>query len=136
MRVVVDTNVFVSGVFFGGVPGCVLELWKGGEAELLMTEEILAEYVDVLHRLAARYPSIDPKPIVELVARKGFFVQPAPLARQLCVDPDDDKFSAAAIGGQGKVIVSGDKHLLDLSGHKGVRVLKPADFASEFGPRR
>lgn len=123
-------------VFFGGAPGRVLDLWKSGEVELLVTEDVFAEYVDVLRRLTARYPNVDPDPIVGLVAEKGLFVQPAVLPESVSVDPDDDKFIAAAIGGRGKVIVSGDKHLLDVSGHRGVRVLKPADFASEVGSQR
>lgn len=136
MRVVVDTNVFVSGVFFGGVPGLVLELWKVGDVELVMTEAILSEYEDVLRRLGARYPGVDPDPIVGLVVKKAIFVQAARLPAPVCADAGDDKFIAGAIGGRAKVIVSGDKYLLEVSGHKGVRVLKPADFAEEFGPAR
>lgn len=60
MNVVVDTNVFVSAVFFGGVPGRILDFWKRGQMDLLMSEQILSEYVDVLRRLAARYPRVDP----------------------------------------------------------------------------
>ena len=134
MRVVLDTNVFVSGIFFGGVPGLVLDLWKAGDVELVVTEAILSEYEDVLRRLAERYPEVDPDPILGLVTKKGFFVQAARLAVSVCADPDDDKFIAGALGGQAKVIVSGDRPLLDVSGHQGVRVLKPADFAAEFGP--
>ena len=48
MKVVVDTNVFVSAVFFGGVPGQILGMWRSGDVNLTMTEEILLEYVDVL----------------------------------------------------------------------------------------
>jgi putative PIN family toxin of toxin-antitoxin system len=132
MNVVVDTNVFVSGVFFGGVPGRILDYWKLGRMDLLMSEEILSEYVDVLRRLAERYPRIDPDPIVSLVVKKGVFVQPCPLSVQVCVDPDDDKFIAAAIGGHAKSIVSGDQHLVDVSGFQGVVVMRPADFAARF----
>lgn len=98
-----------------------------------MTEAILSEYEDVLRRLATRYPGVDPDPIVGLVAKKAIFVRAAPISRAVCSDADDDKFIAGAIGGQAKVIVSGDRHLLGVSGHQGVRVLKPADFAAEFG---
>lgn len=83
--------------------------------------------------LAAHHPGVDPDPIVGLVAKKAFFVQAAALLRAVCSDADDDKFTAGAIGGQAKVIVGGDKHLLDASGQQDVRVLKPADFDAEFG---
>ncbi len=62
-----------------------------------MSEQILSEYVDVLRRLAQRYPRIDPGPIVSLVVKKGVFVQPSNLSEQVCGDPDDDKFIARSI---------------------------------------
>ncbi|MDX9980814.1 MAG: putative toxin-antitoxin system toxin component, PIN family [Lentisphaeria bacterium] len=51
MRVVLDTNVFISAVFFGGVPGKILDMWREGGIELLLSAEILAEYEDVARRL-------------------------------------------------------------------------------------
>lgn len=42
MRVVLDTNVFVSAVFFGGIPGKVLDLWRDGHIELLTPVEFIA----------------------------------------------------------------------------------------------
>ena len=47
MRVVVDTNVFVSGVFFGGPPGRVLTAWRDGTIEVVVSREIIEEYVRV-----------------------------------------------------------------------------------------
>lgn len=111
----------------------VPELWKRGDVEPVMTEAVLSEYEDVLCRLAARYPGVDPDPIVGLVAKQAILVRAARSSHAVCSEPDDDKFIAGAIGGQAKIIVSGDKRLLDISGHKGVHVLKPADFAAEFG---
>jgi putative PIN family toxin of toxin-antitoxin system len=132
MNVVVDTNVFVSAVFFGGVPGRILDFWKRGQMDLLMSEQILSEYVDVLRRLAARYPRVDPDPIVSLVVKRGVFIQPSNLSERVCVDPDDDKFIAAAIGGNATVVISGDQHLVAVSGVRGVEVMRPADFAARF----
>ena len=58
MQVVVDTNVLISAVFFGGKPGQILEAWQQKKIELVISTEILAEYVDVLHRLSAKYPKV------------------------------------------------------------------------------
>jgi len=99
MRVVIDTNVFVSAVFFGGIPGKVLKLWRDDRIEHILTAEVLAEYEDIVHRLRDLYPSVAPDPIVSLVVRRGTFVQPLPLAEGVCADHDDDKFLAAALGG-------------------------------------
>ncbi len=51
MKVVLDTNVFVSAVFFGGTPGKVLDMWRDGKIELLLTADILAEYEEVIKKL-------------------------------------------------------------------------------------
>ena len=44
MKIVVDTNVIVSGVFFGGSPGAVLEAWRDGSVELVVSPQILEEF--------------------------------------------------------------------------------------------
>ena len=133
MKVVVDTNVFVSAVFFGGIPGRLLGMWRDGTLELLLTAEILAEYEDVVHRLRGRYPGVDPDPIIHLVVRRGTFVQPAPMAERVCTDPDDDKFIAAALGGAAETVVSGDIHLKAVSGYRQIQVMSPAQFVKRYG---
>ena len=133
MRVVVDTNVFVSGVFFGGIPGRILDMWRDGDIDLLLTPQILAEYGDIVHRLHARYPGVDPEPIVSLVIRRGVFVADEAFAQPVSVDQDDDKFLAAAVAGRSNIVVSGDRHLLQVSGHAGIDVLTPAQFIEKQG---
>lgn len=135
MRVVLDTNVLVSALFFGGTPGRLLGMWRDGLVELLLTAEILAEYEDVIRRLRSRYPSVDPEPVIRLIVRRGTFVQPGHLEGTVCADPDDDKFLAAALGGGGRVVVSGDAHLRAVSGYRQVEVLTPAQFLQRYGGR-
>ena len=133
MRVVVDTNVFVSAVFFGGVPGEVLNMWRNGSIDLLLSPEILAEYEDIVCRFHARYPNVDPEPVVSLVVRRAVFVQAGPLPRSVSVDQDDDKFLAAAVAGKAEIVISGDKHLLHVSGYRGVEVITAAQFVERYG---
>ena len=133
MRVVVDTNVFVSAVFFGGIPGRILDMWRDGRIDLLLTPEILAEYEEIVHRLHVRYPGVDPEPIVSLVIRRGVFVADEELSQPVSIDEDDDKFLAAAIASESGIIVSGDKHLRDVSGYRQVEVLTPAQFVQKYG---
>ena len=59
MRVVLDTNVLVSGIFFTGSPAQVLAAWAGGRFELLASVEILAEYRRVGTRLGSKYAAVD-----------------------------------------------------------------------------
>ena len=133
MKVVVDTNVFVSAVLFGGIPGRILDMWRDGDIDLLLTPKILSEYEDIVHRLHVRYPRVDPEPIVSLVIRRGVFVADEELSQPVSIDLDDDKFLAAAIAGESKIVVSGDKHVRDVSGYRQVEVLTPAQFVRRYG---
>ena len=128
MRVVVDTNVFITGVFFTGPPHKILDAWRQARVELLLSTQILEEYQKTGDVLAKAYPGIDLDPWLRLVASRGRLVDAPPLAEQICEDPDDDKFLACAIAGRSKAVVSGDRALLKASGYKGVAVLTPRQF--------
>jgi predicted nucleic acid-binding protein len=58
VRIVLDTNVFVSGVFFGDVPGRILDAWRDARVRLVLSAEILEEYQRVGQVLGARYPGV------------------------------------------------------------------------------
>lgn len=116
MRIVLDTNVFVSGVFFSGPPYQILEAWRDDLIGLAISQEILDEYQRVGEALAARFPGVQLDPILELVTLKAKAFPSRQLPAPLCDDPDDDKFFACALAGKSKIIVSGDKHLLKVSG--------------------
>ncbi len=133
MRVVVDTNVVVSAVFFGGVPQAILDAWRDGRIEIAVSEEILTEYEAVLRRIAARYPSINPEPVLRLLASKTILVEPACVEPRVCADPHDLKFIEAALGGTAEFIVSGDRYLLAVTGIPGITVLRPAAFIDRLG---
>ena len=132
MKVVLDTNVFVSGVFFSGPPHQILQAWRGGKVQLVISPEIFDEYSRVGEELGEQFPAVDLRPVLELVTINAEMVSPADSAEPICDDPDDDKFFLCAISAPCKVIVSGDKHLLVKSGYGGVQVLKPRDFAEKI----
>ena len=131
MRVILDTNVVVSGLFFGGAPRRILELWKEGAVEWVITSHILEEYRRVGSLLGRRYPGVNADPFLDFVARQATVVMPKKLPRPATADPDDEKFFEAAVGGDVRLIVSGDKHLLNATGSFRVQVLKPADFLEQ-----
>ena len=109
MRVILDTNVFVSGVFFSGPPFQILQAWRDRKVQLVVSPEIIEEYQRVAEVISA-----------------------PPMPEQVCVDPDDDKFLACALASRTPVIVSGDNHLLKVDGYSGIRVMKPRRFRDEF----
>lgn len=130
MRVVLDTNVLVSGVFFGGVQGRILSAWTAGKLSLVLSPAILAEYRRVGHEFGIQHPELDDvfEPILALVAVHGMLVDAPPLAGPVSDDPADDMFLAAALASRTRLIVSGDKDLLRVSGWRGITVLTPRQF--------
>ena len=132
MRIVLDTNVFISGVFFGGQPGKILTAWRDGKVKLILSPDILEEYVEVLGRLQNLYPSVEVQPIISLVLAGSEIIPATQLEKPVSLDPDDDKFIACALAAEVKMVVSGDKHLLGVAGYQGIEVLKPSDFAKKY----
>lgn len=132
MRVILDTNVFISGVFFAGPPYRILEGWRDGRVQLVLSHEILEEYQRVGDTLAEQFPGVEIQPMLELVTLNAEFFSDQVMLEPVCGDPDDDKFIACALASGCKVIVSGDKHLLKVSGFGGIKVLRPRAFIDQY----
>lgn len=132
MKVILDTNVFVSGVFFSGPPYQILKAWQVAKIELVISPEILDEYRRVGNILAEDHPGVDLMPMLEFLIKNATIFSAPALPEAVCADPDDDKFFACALASGSKVIVSGDKHLLEASGYEGIEVLKPRDFVNKY----
>ena len=128
MKVILDTNVFISGVFFGGPPEKILHGWRDGRFTLVLSPEILDEYQRVAEVLSKKYPPVDLTELLELIVVEADMIQAESLKEPVSADPDDDIFIACALASGAKLIVSGDKHLLDVDGFSGIEVLKPKVF--------
>ena len=131
MKAILDTNIFISAVFWGGLPQRIMEEWKNGSFELILSKEIFDEYVEIAESLSQRYPTVDPTPVLDFVARHASFVEAPRFDSQVCEDPDDDAFLEAAVASGAKIIVSGDKLLLACDGYRGVSVMKARAFVEE-----
>lgn len=129
MRVVIDTNVMVSGIFWKGTPHQILEAWNGGRFTVCASAPILEEYFEVIERLTAKIGR------EHLAARwKTFIFDHCELVDPVhsfkeCRDPDDLMFVECALSAGADFIVSGDSDLLDIEHLPGARVLTPAQFA-------
>ena len=93
MRIVLDTNVLMSGIFFGDIPGRLLIAWRAKRIQFVVSEEIVDEYRQVATRLTERYSEIDISNIVDLLAQHSERIAASPLSEPVSIDPDDDKFS-------------------------------------------
>jgi putative PIN family toxin of toxin-antitoxin system len=131
MKIVLDINVFISGIFFSGPPSEILKAWGESRFQIVLSKEILFEYQRVANELSSKY-SVDIDDIIELVTVHGEVFETKDISIDICEDPDDNKFIECAVAGSTKIIVSGDKHLLKISGVKGISVLKPRDFLDNY----
>ncbi len=130
MRVVIDTSVWVSGIFWTGLPHQLLLRWRDGEFEAVVSAALLDELGRVLHTLATR---IHPPPgladeWVDLVALGAEWVTPAETP-DACRDPGDNAVLAAAVAGRVDCIISGDQDLLLLGKFQDIPIVTPRQFA-------
>ena len=132
MKVVIDTNVFVSGIFWSGPPAKILKAWYRKAFTLCFTPKIKDEYTRVAYGLAKKYSGIDVASYLELVPIYGQLVADIKLPGPVSRDPDDDMFIACAVAAEAKVIVSGDKDLTDLKSYNNIKILKPSQLLSLF----
>jgi putative PIN family toxin of toxin-antitoxin system len=133
MKLVLDTNVFVSGF-----------LWEGNEAELIrkierkdamnfINPEILSEIEDVINRDKFKYLLAKHNLIADEIIEKTVSLSHIVIGRKLeenvvKADPKDDKFVECALNSDANYIVSGDKHLLELKEYENVKIVTPKEF--------
>ena len=132
MRVVLDTNVFVSGIFWKGSSNKILNLWKDGKFEIVSSAETISEIVKVLRDFKIRLPDKIIKGIVELIAINSSIVDLEGCLNLVKDDPKDNMFIEAALEGNAYFIVSQDKHLLKIREFKGIKIVTPDEFISLF----
>ena len=128
MKIVLDTNVFISGIFFGGPPSQILKSWRQSKVRIVLTEQIIQEYQRVGYELSSTYPSVNIEPIIELFTIFGEFVGTKGISETVCEDPDDNKFIECAVALNCEVIISGDKHLLSVRNYMGIQIVSPKEF--------
>jgi putative PIN family toxin of toxin-antitoxin system len=130
-RVVLDTNVLLSALVFGGKPRQVIELLARDLIDVVISEEILTE---MRRHVTNKFPTFAD----DLVKFEILLEQDAELAKlgsitiTVCRDPDDNRIIETAVLWSCSYIVSGDKDLLVLESYKNIQILKPAEFLNQF----
>ncbi len=137
-RAVIDTNLFVSGLFAQkGYAYQLQELWLAQAFELVVSDQILAEIKATLQK-----PYLHDKlfvhedeedEIIDLIRERAFVVtRDRYKTDRLKTDPDDNKFLACALEAKADFIVSGDNHLLELKHYQGIQVITAKIFVSKL----
>jgi uncharacterized protein len=127
MRIVLDANVLVSGIFWGGPPQQILRRWLEGKVTLVMSAAILVEYRDVLRRMTGDHGAEIYTKWTHYLTELGEFVEPQHVT-VVCRDPGDQKYLEAAAGGRVQALVTGDKDLAVLNTVEGIPILTPKSF--------
>jgi predicted nucleic acid-binding protein len=134
--VVIDTGVFVSGIYWRAEPHLCLKAWLRGAFVLAVTEAVFEEYRDAAWRVQAKTGlDIDPAPWLESVRNLALWVEPLPLGKPTCRDVKDDKLIEAALGAGARRLVARDADLCVLEKPFGVEILTPRAFLSKL-PRQ
>ena len=137
MRVVLDTNVVVSALLWGGTPERLIEAAGDGLLELVTTEALIAELAGILGRakFAAKLRQKNLL-VAEIVARNREIaetVEAAPIEEAALRDPDDAAVLACAIAARADAIVSGDDDLHALGNYQNIPILTPAECLQRLG---
>lgn len=140
MRVVLDTNVVVSALIWGGTPYKLLQAATDGDIELYTSPVLLAELRGVLAREHLTSRLVKQRSSVEQAI--GFYgelaISVSPLATPRAVprDADDDHVIAAALAATADLVVSGDGDLLSVGSFEGVAIVTAADAVARVDAQR
>ncbi len=133
-KVVLDTNVLISALVFGGKPRKVLQCAIDGDIHLILSNDLLEELQGVLEGRKFKYPPSVIQAILNQLTSIAQVVHPTVALHVISKDPDDDRVLECALTGRASIIASGDPHLLDLGEFQGIRILTPAQFLEEIVP--
>lgn len=134
MRVVLDTNVLLSGLAYpGSVPGRIVAAWRNGSLDVVLSHYILDELRRVLPRLSQRHGLNDAEiaDLVDCLAFQAELVEPAAGLEAALTDPHDQPVLETLQAARADYLVTGDKALLALSPR--YPVVTPADFWRAHG---
>jgi uncharacterized protein len=132
LRVVLDTNVLVSGLLSPyGPPGEIARLVSSGSVVLCLDARILAEYEAVLSRPRFAFDPDAVAALLDYIDFRGEVVAAPPLAKRL-PDPDDEPFLEVAVASRADCLITGNVRHFPAPGRAGATVLTPAEFLEVY----
>lgn len=134
MRIVIDTNVLISGIIFGGKPSKIIELLFGKKISVFASPEMVDEYKRIYGELGERYAKRTHNELNEII--NSMNILPSHSHIEACRDPDDNKFIECAIDNRCIYIVSGDKDLLVLEQYEDIGILTVSEFWEQYEKKR
>jgi|SRR3989338_3625421 len=132
MKITLDTNVILSSTFWFGDSSKIMEMVEKGGTELILSEDIIEEYKNVLNyeeiQDKIKNKNLEMQRTVEEIITLSKIVEPKSKLDIIKEDPDDNKILECAVEGKVDYIISQDKHLLDIKEYKEIKIITPKDF--------
>jgi len=132
MKIVVDTNVLISATFWAGDSDRILEKAENKEIELVLSKEIIEEFVRVLGyeeiQQKIKDKNLEMRRTAEKIVSVSTIVVPLQKLDVIKEDSDDNKILECAVEGNADYIVSQDNHLLNLKEFRGIKIVTPEEF--------
>jgi len=132
MRITVDTNVLVSALGWNGAEAAIIEMVMKSKLELCLSAQILGEFYRVVKYPKFGFTEDEIDGFIGRLLPNVLLVKTAQNINVIDQDPDDNKVIECAIAGKSSYIVSGDKHLLQLAEHQGIKILRAPEFIKIF----
>lgn len=126
-RVVLDTNVWLSGIVFGGTPARLIRLFARKNVEVVISEQLMAELKRVITQKFPTHIS-DLDPVEQSLHKDAEWVGLGGRTAKVSRDPDDDMVIETAILGKCQYIISGDQDLLSLGEYDNILIVTPSEF--------
>lgn len=133
-RVVADTNIYISALMFGGLPGTFLDLAFQQSFTLVSSAALLTELDEKL-RGKFGISTHDAAAIRARLERVAAVVEPESVLYVIDADPDDNRVLECAVEGRADTIVSGDRHVLKLGAYAGIPIVTVRQFLTTIEPR-
>ncbi|GFH92156.1 hypothetical protein IMSAGC002_03422 [Lachnospiraceae bacterium] len=131
MKIVIDTNVLISGVFFGGFPRKILSAVVSQKITACATAEIINEYEEIVQEMINRKQGHINRAILSPLIQAMEIIEPVTHIG-ICRDPDDNKFLECAKDSHALYIVSGDKDLLVIEQFGNIQIVNAKDFCEKY----
>jgi uncharacterized protein len=136
MKITVDTNILISAAFWYGASDKIISKVEAKEMQLILSENIIKEYSDVLDYEEIQDKIRDKKLVMKHTVRKiisiSTIIEPEIKLDVVKDDPDDNMILECAVAGNVDCIVSNDKHLLKLKEYKNIPILTPDEFVEKY----
>ena len=133
MKIVLDTNIFISGIFWeGNYCSQIIDSWRNGKVVLISSPEIVQELVVTLRDFKIKMSEEMINQWRDMIIENSKMVIPEFKLDIVKDDLSDNKFFEAAVVGEADYIVSQDKHLLKVKEYGEVKVINPEDFVKLF----